>query len=30
MRPGRYKVSVTYRVKPGSVAQAARSFAVPR
>ena len=30
MRPGRYKVSVTYRAKPGSVAQAARSFAVPR
>ena len=30
MRPGRYTVSVTYQAKPGSVAQAARSFAVPR
>ena len=31
MRPGRYRVSVTYRAKPaGSVTQAARSFAVPR
>ena len=31
MRPGRYKVAVTYRAKPaGSVTQAARSFAVPR
>jgi hypothetical protein len=31
MRPGRYRVLVTYRAKPaGSATQAARSFAVPR
>ena len=31
MRPGKYKVAVTYRPKSaGSVTNAARSFAVPR
>jgi hypothetical protein len=30
MRPGKYKVTVTYRPRSaGSVANAARSFAVP-